>query len=69
MYTNEWKAGVLLKYWGNEEPAVESSLLHVPETTDDFRLSPVYSLAVQSQAMWLLSGLDVGTPNEHFKFW
>ena len=53
------RAGILLSYWENEEPAVKSSFLHVPETTDDLKLSPVYSLAVQNQSLWLLSGLEV----------
>lgn len=53
------RSGILLSYWENEEPAVKSDLLHVPETTDDLKLSSVYSLAVQSQSLWLLSGLEV----------
>lgn len=59
------RAGILLSYWENEEPAAssKSSLLHVPDTTDDLKLSPVYSLAVQSQSLWLLSGLEVRFPN------
>jgi len=54
------RAGILLSYWENEEPAVKSNYLHVPETTDDLKLSPVYSLAVHNQSLWLLSGLEVG---------
>ncbi|CAZ82055.1 unnamed protein product [Tuber melanosporum] len=42
------RAGVLLSYWGNEEP---------------IELSPVYSLAVQNQSLWLLSGLKSGGIN------
>lgn len=38
---------------------VKSEHLYVPETTDDLKLSPVYSLAVQNQSLWLLSGLEV----------
>jgi len=53
------RAGILLSYWENEEPSVRSSYLHVPETTDDLKLSPVYSLAVHNQSLWLLSGLEV----------
>jgi transcriptional activator SPT8 len=56
------RAGILLSYWENEEPAHKGGFLHVPETTDDLKLSPVYSLAVQSQALWLLSGLEVRFP-------
>ncbi|PMD14253.1 WD40 repeat-like protein [Hyaloscypha hepaticicola] len=50
------KAGVLMSYWDNEEPAPKSG-------ADDPALSPIYSLAVQSQALWILSGLDSGCIN------
>ncbi|KAK9772173.1 putative WD40-repeat-containing domain protein [Seiridium cardinale] len=51
------KAGVLLSYWENAEP-------HSPsQRTEDLILSPVYSLAVHSQALWLLSGLESGGIN------
>ncbi|KAE8836358.1 hypothetical protein PTNB73_04320 [Pyrenophora teres f. teres] len=46
------KAGVLLSYWENEDTAGGSE-----------SLSPVYSLAVHHQALWLLSGLDSGGIN------
>ena len=39
------KAGVLMTYW---------------ENMDSTRLSPVYSLAAQSEGLWLLSGLESG---------
>lgn len=45
------KAGVLLSYWENEDNSSAESL------------SPVYSLAVHHQALWLLSGLDSGGIN------
>ncbi|KAF2867363.1 WD40-repeat-containing domain protein [Massariosphaeria phaeospora] len=48
------KAGVLLSYWENEE----SSDRH-----DTLGLSPVYSLAVHHQSLWLLSGLESGGIN------
>lgn len=48
------KAGVLMTYWDNEEPLLKS---------EDHSLSPVYSLAVQSQALWMLSGLESGAIN------
>src|SRR5690554_5391392 len=48
------RAGVLMSYWENEEPPSSNKALHIPETTDDLKLSPVYSLAVQSQSLWLL---------------
>lgn len=46
------KAGILMSYWENEEPGM-------PEPV----LSPVYSLAVESRALWLLSGLESGAIN------
>ncbi|KAI9801072.1 MAG: Transcription factor spt8 [Piccolia ochrophora] len=55
------KAGVLMSYWENEEPQVKSPLLQPSD--DNTSLSPVYSLAVNSQALWLLSGLDSGGIN------
>ncbi|KAI1419192.1 WD40-repeat-containing domain protein [Xylaria sp. FL1777] len=51
------KAGVLMSYWENAE---------LPSSTarqEDLVLSPVYSLAVHSQALWLLSGLESGGIN------
>ncbi|EPS39674.1 hypothetical protein H072_6522 [Dactylellina haptotyla CBS 200.50] len=54
------RAGVLLSYWENEEVPDKNSLF--PES-DDMKISPVYSLATQSQALWLLSGLESGNIN------
>ncbi|KAI1330032.1 WD40 repeat-like protein [Xylariaceae sp. FL0255] len=51
------KAGVLMSYWENAEP--QSPAVR----QEDLVLSPVYSLAVQSQALWLLSGLESGGIN------
>ncbi|KAI0436808.1 WD40-repeat-containing domain protein [Xylaria telfairii] len=51
------KAGVLLSYWENAE--LPSSAVR----QEDLVLSPVYSLAVHSQALWLLSGLESGGIN------
>jgi transcriptional activator SPT8 len=50
------KAGVLMSYWDNEEPYPKNPGEEPP-------LSPVYSLAVQSQALWILSGLESGMIN------
>jgi transcriptional activator SPT8 len=50
------KAGVLMSYWDNEEPVAKNP-------AEDPPLSPVYSLAVQSQALWMLSGLESGSIN------
>lgn len=49
------KAGVLMSYWENEEP--------ISKPGDEPALSPVYSLAVNSEALWLLSGLESGCIN------
>ncbi|KAI0130404.1 transcription factor SPT8 [Xylariales sp. AK1849] len=51
------KAGVLMSYWENAEP--QSPAMRA----EDVNLSPVYSLAVHSQALWLLSGLESGGIN------
>ncbi|KAI1212133.1 WD40 repeat-like protein [Annulohypoxylon truncatum] len=51
------KAGVLMSYWENAEPPSASV------RQEDQVLSPVYSLAVHSQALWLLSGLESGGIN------
>ncbi|EKG15104.1 hypothetical protein MPH_07701 [Macrophomina phaseolina MS6] len=54
------KAGVLLSYWENEETSDRTP----PSTNDDtISLSPVYSLAVHHQALWLLSGTESGAIN------
>jgi transcriptional activator SPT8 len=50
------KAGVLMSYWDNEEPPAKGR-------SNEQMLSPVYSLAVHSQALWVLSGLDSGAIN------
>jgi transcriptional activator SPT8 len=50
------KAGVLMSYWENEEPVSKAS-------NDEPALSPIYSLAVQREALWLLSGLESGCIN------
>ncbi|KAG7291972.1 hypothetical protein NEMBOFW57_002001 [Staphylotrichum longicolle] len=51
------KAGILMSYWENEEPAPPNA------RPEDRILSPVYSLAVHSDALWLLSGLESGGIN------
>lgn len=54
------KAGSLLTYWENEETTLRTP----PSNADEGKwLSPVYSLAVQHQAVWLLSGLESGGIN------
>ncbi len=51
------KAGILMSYWENDEPAAPG------QTNHEQILSPVYSLAVESSALWLLSGLESGAIN------
>ncbi|KAL7956391.1 WD40-repeat-containing domain protein [Trichoderma compactum] len=51
------KAGILMSYWPNEEPAVPG------RNEQEHVLSSVYSLAVHSEALWLLSGLESGAIN------
>ncbi|KAF2431431.1 WD40 repeat-like protein [Tothia fuscella] len=55
------KAGVLLSYWENEDSSPDTPSRQSYE--DPVHLSPVYSLAVQNQALWLLSGTETGTIN------
>ncbi|OLN94061.1 Transcription factor spt8 [Colletotrichum chlorophyti] len=52
------KAGILMSYWENEEPGPPN-----PRGNEEHVLSPVYSLAVHSEALWLLSGLESGGIN------
>ncbi|KAL9026397.1 MAG: hypothetical protein Q9196_004930 [Gyalolechia fulgens] len=52
------KAGVLLSYWENEDSQAKATT-----GEDGPYLSPVYSLAVQRDGLWLLSGLENGGIN------
>lgn len=56
------KAGSLLTYWENEESNVMRTPTRGGEDEGKWT-SPVYSLAVQHQAIWLLSGLESGGIN------
>ena len=53
------KAGVLMTYWENWDVPSRNSTSQSSE--ESATLSPVYSLAVQNQALWLLAGTDSGT--------
>ncbi|KAI5208173.1 WD40 repeat-like protein [Aureobasidium subglaciale] len=55
------KAGSLTTYWENEETSVRTPPAQSAEEAKDS--SPVYSLATQHQATWLLSGLESGAIN------
>ncbi|KUI54148.1 Transcription factor spt8 [Cytospora mali] len=57
------KSGVLMSYWENLEPPPPNSRGAASDT--DRVLSPVYSLAVHSEALWLLAGLESGGINLH----
>jgi transcriptional activator SPT8 len=69
------KAGVLVSYWENEDSQskkTHTSLffrcwgVHIAKSSlvdDGLALSPVYSLAVHREALWLLSGLESGGIN------
>ncbi|KAL8738284.1 MAG: hypothetical protein Q9181_000919 [Wetmoreana brouardii] len=52
------KAGVLMSYWENEDSQAKAAA-----GEDGPYLSPVYSLAVQRDGLWLLSGVDNGGIN------
>lgn len=58
------KAGSLLTYWENEEALLQTPPRQKQEESAEGKWSsPVYSLAVQHQAVWLLSGLESGGIN------
>lgn len=58
------KGGVLMSCWENEDrPLGATSSSTALESPHESKMSPVYALAVHSQAVWLLSGLDSGTIN------
>ncbi|CAH1761387.1 15081_t:CDS:10 [Entrophospora sp. SA101] len=63
------KAGVIVSYWENEEqppptPKSEGTSQNISEpSSSEIKLSSVYSIAVQSEAIWLLSGLESGSIN------
>lgn len=57
------KAGSLLTYWENEEPVLDDTPQKGAAENEGKWSSPVYSLAVQHQALWLLSGLESGGIN------
>lgn len=49
------RSGVLVSYWENDENDDESNTMPVSE-----KLSPIYCLAVQSDAIWMLCGQQSG---------
>lgn len=57
------KAGILMSYWENFEPPADKGRTGVAD--EDKVLSPVYSLAVHSEALWSLAGLESGGINLH----
>lgn len=57
------KSGVLLSYWENEEDDSDATNLTANGQQAEKALSPVYCLAVQRDALWMLSGLYTGGIN------
>jgi transcriptional activator SPT8 len=53
------KAGVLLSYWENEEPPDDVFSTPVKHSMNAPKISSVYCLAVHSEGLWMLSGLEV----------
>lgn len=56
------KAGVLLSYWENEDFS-DRTRANTRNFDDSVPVSPVYSLAVHNQALWLLAGAETGSIN------
>ncbi|ANB13100.1 SAGA complex subunit SPT8 [Sugiyamaella lignohabitans] len=54
------KSGVLTSYWENEQPVFQKLAKVGSDGLYEPILSPVYSMAVQSEALWLLAGLESG---------
>ncbi|CAO3694237.1 unnamed protein product [Umbelopsis ramanniana] len=63
------KAGYLASWWENEEQPEEPKLKAEPSETSEAtpapepKLSPVYSVDIQSDGLWALSGLENGSIN------
>ena len=57
------KAGVVHGYWENEETGTGLRTPPSRNLDDPLDISPVYSLAVQSQALWVMSGTKAGAIN------
>lgn len=54
-------AGILVSYWENEIPQKRSEIKFLKNNKEyEPKISPVYSLEVQSECLFLLSGLDNG---------
>lgn len=49
----------MTSYWENEQPVYEKDVKLGKDGLYEPKISPVYSMAVQSEALWLLSGLEV----------
>lgn len=54
------KSGVLSAYWENEQPLHKEEYEPADDGTYMPKMSPVYSLAAQSEALWVASGLQSG---------
>lgn len=51
---------MLTSYWENEQPVLEKDVRFGKDGLYEPKISPVYSLVVQSEAIWLLAGLESG---------
>ncbi|KAF5092399.1 hypothetical protein D0Z03_002878 [Geotrichum reessii] len=58
------RSGVLTSYWENEQPVYENEIKLGKDGLYEPKLSPVYSMVVQSEAIWLLAGLEVGIDSD-----
>lgn len=54
------KAGVLCSYWENEQPLEREQYTVAADKTYIPRVSPVYALEAQSEALWVCAGLESG---------
>lgn len=54
------KSGVLSAYWENEQPLHKEEYNVANDGTYIPKMSPVYSLAAQAEALWVASGLQSG---------
>lgn len=52
------KAGVLQSYWENLDPTIRTPVRNLDSSAP--ALSPIYSLAVERQGLWLMSGDESG---------
>lgn len=54
------KGGVLSSYWENEQPLEREQYAVAADNTYMPKISPVYALEAQSEALWVCAGLESG---------